>query len=70
MPVLTKEQIEERIAALTRQRDDYLVAANSQIARMNGQLDVLKEFLEEPKPRPKGVVKGKHGEDDGLPAAR
>jgi hypothetical protein len=47
MSDLTREAIEERIADLTRQRDQYFASAQQQIAHYNGAIQALEALLTE-----------------------
>lgn len=43
---MDKQGIRERLAALMREREDYIEQANRSISYMNGRIDAYKEMLE------------------------
>jgi hypothetical protein len=47
--MLTKDQIEAKIAELTKARDLFTAQAERQIANIQGRIEAYKEMLAEPK---------------------
>jgi len=54
---MTREKLEQRIEALTKQRDDYLMQANMTISEFNGRIAALSELLSELDAEPKASAR-------------